>query len=110
LSTGSKPAVLAALFGNLAIAVFKLIAALASGSSAMLAEAYHSFSDTFNQIFLLVGISLSKKPPDRLHPFGYGKEQFFWAFIVSLMLFGIAGGLSIRETYEHFIHNPLESP
>ena len=104
MSTGSKPAVLAALVGNLAIAVFKLIAALASGSSAMLAEAYHSFSDTFNQVFLLVGISLSKKPPDRLHPFGYGKEQFFWAFIVSLMLFGIAGGLSIREAYHKFQH------
>ena len=104
MSTGSKPAVLAALVGNLAIAVFKLIAALVSGSSAMLAEAYHSFSDTFNQIFLLVGISLSKKPPDRLHPFGYGKEQFFWAFIVSLMLFGIAGGLSIREAYHKFQH------
>jgi len=104
LSTGSKPAVLAALVGNLAIAVFKLIAALVSGSSAMLAEAYHSFSDTFNQVFLLVGIWRSKKPPDRLHPFGYGKEQFFWAFIVSLMLFGIAGGLSIREAYHKFRH------
>ena len=104
MSAGSKPAVLAALVGNLAIAVFKLIAALASGSSAMLAEAYHSFSDTFNQVFLLVGIWRSKKPPDRLHPFGYGKEQFFWAFIVSLMLFGIAGGLSIREAYHKFRH------
>jgi cation diffusion facilitator family transporter len=104
MSTGSKPAVLAALFGNLAIAVFKLIAALVSGSSAMLAESYHSFSDTFNQIFLLVGIWRSKKAPDRLHPFGYGKEQFFWAFIVALMLFGIAGGLSIREAYHKFQH------
>ena len=71
MSTGSKPAVIAALFGNLAIAVFKLIAALVSGSSAMLAESYHSFSDTFNQVFLLVGIRRSKKPPDKLHPFGY---------------------------------------
>jgi cation diffusion facilitator family transporter len=104
LSSGSKPAVIAALVGNLAIAVFKLIAALMSGSSAMLAEAYHSFSDTFNQVFLLVGIWRSKKPPDRLHPFGYGKEQFFWAFIVALMLFGIAGGLSIREAYHKFQH------
>jgi cation diffusion facilitator family transporter len=104
LGAGSKTAVLAALFGNLAIAVFKLIAALVSGSSAMLAEAYHSFSDTFNQVFLLVGIWRSKKPPDRLHPFGYGKEQFFWAFIVALMLFGIAGGLSIREAYHKFRH------
>ena len=104
MSAGSKPAVIAALFGNLAIAVFKLIAALISGSSAMLAEAYPSFSDTFNQVFLLVGIWRSKKPPDRLHPFGYGKEQFFWAFIVALMLFGIAGGLSIREAYHKFQH------
>ena len=104
MSAGSKPAVLAALFGNFAIAVFKLIAALASGSSAMLAESYHSFSDTFNQVFLLVGIWRSKKPPDKLHPFGYGKEQFFWAFIVALMLFGIAGGLSIREAYHKFQH------
>ena len=110
MSTGSKPAVLAALVGNLAIAVFKLIAALASGSSAMLAEAYHSFSDTFNQVFLLVGIWRSKKPPDRLHPFGYGKAQFFWAFIVALMLFGIAGGLSIREAYHKFQHpEPLRN-
>jgi cation diffusion facilitator family transporter len=88
--------------GNLAIAVFKLIAALISGSSAMLAESYHSFSDTFNQVFLLIGIWRSKKPADRAHPFGYGKEQFFWAFIVALMLFGIAGGLSIREAYHKF--------
>jgi cation diffusion facilitator family transporter len=104
MSSGSKPAVIAALIGNLAIAVFKLIAAFISGSSAMLAEAYHSFSDSFNQVFLLVGIWRSKKPPDRLHPFGYGKEQFFWAFIVALMLFGIAGGLSIREAYHKFQH------
>ncbi len=104
MSSGSKPAVLAALFGNLAIAVFKLIAAMISGSSAMLAEAYHSFSDTFNQVFLLVGIWRSSKPADRAHPFGYGKEQFFWAFIVALMLFGIAGGLSVREAYHKFRH------
>lgn len=104
MSTGSRTAVFAALFGNLAIAVFKLIAAIMSGSSAMLAEAYHSFCDTFNQVFLLIGIWRSKKPPDKAHPFGYGKEQFFWAFIVALMLFGIAGGLSIREAYHKFRH------
>jgi cation diffusion facilitator family transporter len=104
MSAESKPAVIAALVGNFAIAVFKLIGALISGSSAMLAEAYHSFSDTFNQVFLLIGIWRSKKPADRAHPFGYGKEQFFWAFIVALMLFGIAGGLSIREAYHKFQH------
>jgi cation diffusion facilitator family transporter len=104
MSAESKPAVIAALVGNFAIAVFKLIGAMISGSSAMLAEAYHSFSDSFNQVFLLIGIWRSKKPADKAHPFGYGKEQFFWAFIVALMLFGIAGGLSIREAYHKFQH------
>ena len=109
MATGSKTAVIAAFFGNLIIAVFKLIAALVSGSSSMLAESYHSFSDTMNQIFLLIGIRRSRRPADRSHPFGYGKEQFFWALIVALMLFGIAGGLSIRESYHKFRHpEPLK--
>lgn len=109
MATGSKTAVIAALLGNLGIAVFKLIAAIVSGSSSMLAESYHSFSDTLNQVFLLVGIWRSKKPADRTHPFGYGKEQFFWALIVALMLFGIAGGLSVREAYHKFMHpEPLK--
>ncbi len=109
MATGSKTAVVAALVANLGIAVFKLIAALVSGSSSMLAESYHSFSDTMNQVFLLIGIWRSKKPADKTHPFGYGKEQFFWAFIVALMLFGIAGGLSIREAYHKFMHpEPLK--
>ncbi len=100
----SKKAVLAALFGNLGIAAFKFIAALVSGSSSMLAEAYHSVSDTFNQVLLLYGIKSSKKPPDKEHPFGHGKEQFFWSFIVAVILFGIAGTLSILEGYHKFRH------
>jgi len=101
----SKKAVLAALFGNLGIAVFKLVAALMSGSSSMLAEGYHSVSDTFNQVLLLYGLRRSRKAPDERHRFGHGKEQFFWSFMVAIILFGIAGTLSIREGY-HKLQNP----
>ena len=100
----SKKAVLAALFGNLGIAIFKFVAALFSGSSSMLAEAYHSVSDTLNQVLLLYGLRASKKPADKEHPFGHGKEQFFWSFIVAMILFGIAGTLSIIEGVHKFRH------
>ena len=72
----------AALFGNLAIAISKLIAALFTGSSSMWAEILHSFSDTVNQILLLIGLRTSKKRASERHPFGYGKEQFFWSFVL----------------------------
>lgn len=101
----SKKAVLAALFGNLGIAVFKLVAAVLSGSSSMLAEGYHSISDTFNQVLLLYGLKCSQRKPDERHRFGYGKEQFFWSFMVAIILFGIAGTLSIREGIHKF-QNP----
>jgi cation diffusion facilitator family transporter len=100
----SKKAVLAALFGNLGIAIFKFVAAFFSGSSSMLAEAYHSVSDTLNQVLLLYGLRASKKPADKEHPFGHGKEQFFWSFIVAIILFGIAGTLSIIEGIHKFRH------
>lgn len=91
--------VYAALFGNLFIAIFKFVAAVFTGSSSILAEAYHSLSDTMNQVFLLIGIKLSKKEPDELHQFGYGKEQYFWSFVVAVILFGVAGLLSFKEGY-----------
>ena len=100
----SKKAVIAALFGNLAIAVFKLVAAVMTGSSSMLAEAYHSISDTFNQVLLLVGLVSSRRAPDSEHRFGHGKEQYFWSFVVAMILFGIAGTLSVREGYHKFVH------
>jgi len=100
---GSKKAVIAALLCNFGIAIFKLIAALFSGSSSMLAESYHSFSDTLNQVLLLYGLKRSNKVPDEHHRFGYGKEQFFWAFMVAIILFGIAGTLSIREGYHKLL-------
>jgi len=92
----SKKAVYAALFGNLAIAIAKLMAAIFTGSSAMWAETYHSFSDTMNQVLLLIGIKSSTRPATETHPFGYGKEQFFWSFLVSTMIFGISGVLSLQ--------------
>jgi cation diffusion facilitator family transporter len=104
MQEGNKKAVIAALFGNLAIALFKFAAAFISGSASMLAEAYHSVSDTFNQVLLLYGLKKSKKPPDRFHPFGHGKEQFFWSFVVAIILFGIAGVLSVREGYHKLQH------
>jgi cation diffusion facilitator family transporter len=94
---GSKKAIYAALFGNLGIAISKLIAAILTGSTAMWAETYHSFSDTFNQVLLLVGIKTSKRMASERHPFGYGKEQFFWSFIVATLIFGISGILSLEQ-------------
>jgi cation diffusion facilitator family transporter len=85
------------LFGNLGIAIAKFIAALFTGSTAMWAEAYHSASDTFNQVLLLIGLRTSVKAASERHPFGYGKEQFFWSFLVATMLFGISGILSLEQ-------------
>src|SRR5918912_3191433 len=97
LVSGSKRAVYAALAGNLGIAIAKLIAAIMTGSTAMFAETLHSLSDTFNQVLLLIGIKTSTKTATERHPFGYGKEQFFWSFIVATMIFGISGILSVEQ-------------
>ena len=113
--SSSKKAVYAALFGNLGIAIAKLAAATITGSTAMWAETYHSFSDTFNQVLLLIGIKTSTKPASEQHPFGYGKEQFFWSFIVATMLFGISGVLSFEQGFTslfgqaHHIENVIIS-
>ena len=110
MHNNSRKAVIAALFGNFGIAAFKLVAALFSGSSSMLAESYHSISDTFNQVLLLYGLRRSKKAPDESHPFGHGKEQFFWSFMVAILLFGVAGTLSIKEGYHKLLNTePIRS-
>jgi len=101
---GSKKAVYTALFCNMGIAVFKITAALITRSSSMLAEGYHSISDTFNQVLLLIGLKRGRRKASSQHPFGYGKEQFFWSFVVAVILFGIAGTLSIREGVHKFQH------
>ncbi|QCC46711.1 cation diffusion facilitator family transporter [Halobellus limi] len=101
---GSKGVVLAALFANGAIAIMKFGGFLLTGSPSMLSETYHSISDTGNQIFLLVGIRFSEKESSREHPFGYGKAQFFYSFLVAVLLFGIAGWESAKHGYNAIVH------
>ncbi|WP_336336231.1 cation diffusion facilitator family transporter [Haloarcula brevis] len=96
---GSKSVVIAALIANGAIAILKFFGFLLTGSAAMLSETYHSISDTGNQVFLLIGIRFSSRDRDRRHPFGYGKAQFFYSFLVSVFLFGIAGWESAKHGY-----------
>ena len=112
MATGSTKAVYAALFGNLGIAITKFIAAAMTGSASMWAESYHSASDTVNQILLLLGIRLSKKPANELHQFGFGKSQFFWSFIVATMIFGISGILSLQQGFSSLLGDPhhFENP
>ena len=78
---------------NLLIAVAKLVAGLASGSSAMLSEAAHSLGDTINQVFLMASLRKSRKPPDEEHPFGYGMERYFWSLLAAVGIFVLGGRL-----------------
>ncbi|MFB6353741.1 MAG: cation diffusion facilitator family transporter [Halobacteriales archaeon] len=95
--------VLAALVANGAIASLKFVGYLLTGSPAMLSETYHSISDTGNQVFLLIGIWYGGQDRDRTHPFGYGKAQFFYSFLVAVLLFGIAGWESLLNGYEALV-------
>jgi len=94
---GSKNVVIAAMIANGGIAVLKFLGFLLTASPSMLAETYHSISDTGNQVLLLIGIRYSKKSATSAHPFGYGKAQFFYAFLVSVLLFGVAGWESLKH-------------
>lgn len=102
--------VVAALVANGAIAVLKFVGFLLTGSPSMLSETYHSISDTGNQVFLLVGIFYGRKEASRMHPFGYGKAQFFYSFLVSVLLFGIAGWESAKHGYDAIVHPHVEAP
>lgn len=101
----SNSSIYGALIANAAIATIKFVAAFLSGSSAMLSEGIHSIVDTSNELLLLLGIRRSKRPADKKHPFGYGQELYFWSLIVSVLVFGLGGGMSIYEGITH-ISNP----
>lgn len=103
-SSGSRTVVLAALAANLGIAAAKGVAFAFTGSSAMLTEAIHSVVDTGNQGLLLLGMRRAKKAPNPRHPFGYGLEAYFWAFVVALLIFAVGGAVAIWEGFEKLNH------
>ena len=101
MSDSNKIVIYAALLGNLAIALVKFIAAYITNSSAMLSEAIHSVVDTLNEILLLYGLKKSQQPANHQHPFGFGRELYFWAFIVALMVFALGAIVSIYQGVQH---------
>lgn len=113
MAGGANPvkAILFALAANTAIALAKYVAAFFTGSGSMLAEAVHSTADAGNQLLLLLGIKLAKRPPSPDYPLGFGKETYFWSFIVALMLFSVGGMFSVYEGWHKLhSHEPLTYP
>ena len=111
MASGSKLVIIAALIGNSLISITKFIAASVTGSSAMMSEGIHSLVDTGNQVLLLYGMKRAAKPPDDEFPFGYGKEIYFWSFIVAILIFALGGGISIYQGIQHVQHpEPISNP
>ena len=104
MAHGSKAVVYAAVAGNFLVTVTKFGAATFTGSAAMFSEAIHSLVDTTNQLLLLYGIKRADRPPDESHPLGYGRELYFWSFVVALFMLTIGAGLTAYEGVQHVIH------
>ena len=110
-SSGSHKVVYVALAGNLMIAIAKFIAAALSGSSAMLSEGVHSLVDTINEVLLLYGLRRAQIPPDPTHPFGHGRELYFWSFIVALLVLSLGAGVSAYQGIVHILRpEPISHP
>lgn len=99
----NQKSIYSALAANLLIALTKFVAGSFTNSSSMISEGIHSTVDTANQLLILYGIKRSKKAPDQSHPFGYGKELYFWSFVVSILIFGLGGALSIYQGVAHIM-------
>jgi cation diffusion facilitator family transporter len=109
--SGSKLVIFAAIAGNLLIAVTKFVAAAFTGSSAMLSEGVHSLVDTGNGLLLLYGLHRAAQPADLMHPFGHGRELYFWSFIVALLVFALGAGVAFYEGIIHMLApEPVENP
>src|SRR4051794_28439189 len=109
--TASTRTLVIALAANLGIAVSKFVAATITGSSAMLTEGVHSVVDSTNQLLLMWGRRQAKKPPDKFHPFGYGRELYFWSFVVAVLVFSLGAGVSVYEGIIHIANpEPAASP
>jgi cation diffusion facilitator family transporter len=111
MNEGSTRAILAAFLANLGIAIVKFVAFLFTGAASMLAESIHSVADTGNQALLTLGGPSGRRPPTAEHPFGFGRERYFWAFLVAVVLFTLGSLFALFEGYEKLRHpHQVESP